>query len=162
MIKNVRIELDGFAYNIVQMPGEQAFRMQLRLVNLASGLNLDGLNLSGLGSKGEAETILMIVKAISGVVNPDMVLPIIKELLATVGFISVDKSHAESNKFNSERHYQSKISLDDFYGKDVTHLYRLLYAILKANYEDFLTQAQEKLGSVLSRNKTGSPEKVSA
>lgn len=132
MIKNIRTEIDGFTYNIVQMSGEQAFKMQLKLVNTLSGFDMDSM-----GEKSEMELLVILVKGLLSAVKPEVVLPIVKELLATCGLVEVNKSTAEAEGYNPDRHLMNKVVLDNFYGKDMVHLYKILFAILKANYEDF-------------------------
>lgn len=143
MIKNIRVDIDGFLYNIVQMSGEQAFRMQLKLASVASLFNFDGVN----SAKLDAEGMLKILKGVFSAANPDILIPIVKELLLNCALIEVNAQLTASEGYNPERHFNKKVALDNFFGKDVVHLYRLLYEILKANYEDFFRQAQKWLAS---------------
>lgn len=147
MIKNIQVEFDGFKYNIVQMSGEQAFKMQIKLLNVLSNFKLE--TLSGLS---ETDLILTIVKGLLSAANVDILLPIVKELLTTCAFLEVNKAIAEAEKFSVDRHFNKSVLLDHFVGKDMVHLYQLLFAILKANYEDFLIQAKGWLGSNLGNN----------
>lgn len=138
--------MDGFTYNIFQMSGEQAFRMQLRIVNIVSGFKIDSL-----GDTSEKDTLFILIKGIFSAANPDVIIPIVKELFVNVTLIDVNKAVAEQAGYNADRHPIKKVALDHFYGKDLAHLYRLVYEILKANYEDFLIQAKEWLGSGLGK-----------
>lgn len=144
MINNIAAEMDGFNYNIVQMSGEKAFNMQLRLMQLASNIKIDGV--SKLDDVG-IEDVITLVKGILCAANPDLILPIVKELLATCGLREVNKSIAETDGFNANRHPNNAVKLDHFFGKDLIHLYQLIYEILKANYEDFFVGAKKWLGS---------------
>lgn len=144
MIKNISVEMDGFHYNIVQMPGEQAFKMQLKLMQLASAINTEGL--SKLENVG-AESVVALIKGVLCAANSDMIIPLVKELLSTCGIREINSQLAISEGFNPERHCNmKKPQLDHFYGKDVIHLYTLLYEILRANYEDFFMGAKKWLG----------------
>lgn len=145
MIKNIQVELDGFKYNILQMSGEQAFKMQIKLLNVLSGFKLDSLH-----EKTEGEMLLSIVRGLLSAANVDVLFPIVKELLSTSAFIEVNKSLAESEGYSPDRHFSKSVSLDQFVGKDMAHLYQLLFEILKANYADFFMQARGWLGSRLA------------
>lgn len=146
MIQNIRVEIDGFTYNIMQMTGEKAFHLQLRIMNLISEFNVGNIS-----DKKDNEMLLVLVQGLLRAVNPDIILPIVKELLATVGVVEVNKQFAESEGFNAERHFNKKVMLDNFMGKDMIHLYRLLYEVLKANYEEFFFQVRKWLASNLAK-----------
>lgn len=145
MIKNIKVELDGFTYNIVQMSGEQAFKMQLKIAN-----SLSNFEMSAFSEKSESDIILLFIKGLFGALKPEIVLPIVKELLANVGFVEVNEAIAESVGFDVKRHCTTKVDVNNFVGKDLVHLYKLVFEVLKANYEDFLIQAKGFIGSLLS------------
>lgn len=156
MIKNVEVELDGFTYNIVQMSGEQAFKMQLKLLQLGSHIQLDGLADKDVEN---IETIIALIRGVMCAANPDLILPIVKELLANCGLKSVNTQIANAAGFDPDRHVNKRVLLDNFYGKDMLHLYHLLYEILKANYEDFFVGAKKWLGSsFLGKTLINSPQ----
>jgi hypothetical protein len=156
MIKNIQPEMDGFIYNIVQMSGEQAFKMQLKLMHLASSIKMEGLKKL---DEIKVEDVLTLIKGVMCAANPDIILPLVKELLVNCTLREVNAQVAQGEGFNPERHFNKTVKLDNFFGKDLIHLYRLLYEILKANYEDFFVGAKKWLGSsFLGRNTANSPQ----
>ena len=150
MIKTIPIEIDGFKYNIIQMAGTKAMKVLLKL----SGFLTCFQNFSVSDDMGKllAGCASMLLTAN----NENVILPLIEELLTTAHCMRVE-DEAEMKGFNIKRHPQGKIHLDHFYGKDLAHLFKLLWEILKANYEDFLNQLKETFASNISLKNMNSP-----
>lgn len=144
MIKTIPIEIDGFKYNIIQMAGTQAMKVLLKLSGfLGAFQNFSSSDDTGKLLSGIASSLLTAN-------NENVILPLIDELLKTAHCADVT-SEAETKGFNSKRHPNGKIHLDHFFGKDLAHLFKLLWEILKVNFEDFLNQLKETFGSSISR-----------
>lgn len=155
MIKTIPLELDGFYYNIIQMPGRQAWTLKIKILNECAGIIKDAKALNLTDDVDAMPVILELIGSAFTNLKSTAIMPIIEEILQTVKYIEGQSKKEVSNAsgYDAGRHgLGSLVSIDQFIGKDAYHLPLIIYHVLKANYADFLIQLKQTLGSSFGQN----------
>lgn len=131
--------IDGYEVTGTQLPAIQAWKLKAKLLN-AIGPALNNSNSNLIDAELNETIIISAIGALAESIDPDKFINLVLEMLHGV--------YVSGNDLTQKMHIGDREVFNMYMAGKMMLIYKILYFVLKLNFEDFFLKLQQNIGNL--------------